>query len=225
MPEKPTLLSVIVGISFQKSFRILDCAGQIFDSLLYKSKGFSTAYFPTISYGEFQKMIRNEREGHYLQLLADNVIYRHKIGSEQEEKAAAEVNDVIDRVENSIAPLVINKYDLAIRRLGIVYTVRASKEMLNAFRKQYFKEDVQVSDFRFSISSGTPDGIMKKGTGDYYNKIYDVSQGDVGTISLDFQEYFDPLKPDWLDCKSADFFEQSKKAYREDLLKKLGSSF
>lgn len=216
---KPKLISVIVGVTFRKAFRLLDCTGAIFDKLLYNSNYFSPQYFPQIEYGGFQKELQNKAEGHYLRLFADGVIYCHCLQKANNEET--EITTVINRVEKAIVPTVLDTYELELSRIGIVYTLEIDKKMLDRFKKKYFKEGVDVSAFRFSISSPTSPGIMKKGIEDYYNTIYTISQdGDRFVISLDFQEYFRPLKPSWRECKAGDFYESARKAYAQ-LLKEL----
>lgn len=217
---KPKLLSVIVGISFRKAFRLLDSTGAIFDKLLFNNSYFSPQYFPQIEYSGFQKELKNKDEGHYLRLFADGVVYCHCI--QKQNNNDAEIATVIERVEKAIVPNILDAYELEVSRVGIVYTLEIDKSMLDKFKKKYFKDGVDVSAFRFSLSSPTPPGIMKKGVEDYYNTIYTISQeGDHYVISLDFQEYFRPLKPSWRECKAGEFFDKAKKAYTEQLLKEL----
>ena len=80
---KPKLSEIIIGIMYQKAFRLLDDAGAVFDKILYDSKCFSTDYFPQIQYDRFQKVLKNNDTGNDLSMTADNVVYRHKVESER----------------------------------------------------------------------------------------------------------------------------------------------
>ena len=217
---QPKLTSVLIGITFRKAFRILDSTGEIFDKLLYDNKYFSADYFPQIEYSGFQKELKNSKTGNYLRLLADNVVYNHCITTQmQKDKETA---DVIERVEKAIVPNILEKHQLSISRIGIVYTIEVTKEMLDKFKGKFFKDNVDVSAFRFSLSNGTPSGIREKDVHDYYNTIYSISrEQDHYVISFDFQEYFRPLKPSWNECRAKDFFAKAKKEFEEQLLKEL----
>lgn len=219
---KCKIISVLVGISFKKAFRILDDAGSIFDNLLYEkeSQYFPDQYFPQIEYHGFQKVLRNGETKNYLNLTSDNVVYCHNITNAT--KADTEISEVIQRIEKAIVPAVIEDHKLAISRIGFVYTVKITQEMLKKFKDKYFKDNVDVSAFRFSMSEGIGTAIKDKNMQDYYNTIYTISkEKDKYLISFDFQRYFRPLKSNWHDCHSSDFFAKAKKEFEEKLLQEL----
>lgn len=213
---------VLVGISFRKAFRILDDTGAIFDKLLYENgeKHFSPKYFPRIEYGGFEKGLRNDETGNYLKLTSDNVVYCHHITREADE--GREIQDVIERVNKAIVPFLLEEYRLEISRIGMVFTVEVDSKKLDKFKSKYFKDNVDVSAFRFSIPSATPMGIKEKDAQDYYNTIYTISrEGDKFVISFDFQEYFKPLKPSWRECRADAFFTKARQEFANNLVKEL----
>ena len=219
---KCRITSVLVGIMFKKAFRILDDAGAIFDDILYEqgSNQFPNQYFPQIEYAGFQKVLRNDETGNYLNLFADNVVYCHNITSIG--KTESEIDAVIQRVEKAIVPAVIDAHELAVSRLGFVYTVEITPDMLKKFKTKYFKDNVDVSAFRFSVSEGVENAIADKNMQDYYNTIYTISrEKEKYQISFDFQQYFRPLKPNWHDCHSSSFFAKARKEFEEKLYKEL----
>lgn len=216
------ITSVLVGISFRKAFRILDDTGAIFDKLLYEDGGkyFSPKYFPRIEYGGFEKGLRNDETGNYLKLTSDNVVYCHNIPKTADEDR--EIKAVIERVNKAIVPFLLETYRLEISRVGTVFTVEVDGKKLSKFKSKYFKDNVDVSAFRFSIPSATPAGIKEKDTQDYYNTIYTISKdGDKFVISFDFQEYFKPLKPSWRECRADTFFAKARQEFANNLANEL----
>lgn len=216
------ITSVLIGISFRKAFRILDDTGAIFDKLLYENgeKYFDAKYFPRIEYGGFEKGLRNDETGNYLKLTSDNVVYCHHISKCADEDP--EIQAVIERVNKAIVPFLIEEYRLEISRIGMVFTVDVDNKKLDRFKNKFFKDNVDVSAFRFSIPSATPAGIREKDSQDYYNTIYTISrEGDKYVISFDFQEYFKPLKPSWRECRADAFFAKARQEFADNLVKEL----
>lgn len=219
---KPKLSEIIIGIMYQKAFRLLDDAGAVFDKILYDSKCFSTDYFPQIQYDKFQKVLKNNDTGNYLSMTADNVVYRHKVESE---KADSEINDMISRVQSTIVPVILEAYRLSISRIGIVFSYDVDKASLDKFKSKYFKDGVDVSAFRFSISDGTMESAVPKERRDYTNMIFTISrEEDHYKIAFDYQAYFYPFRASWDDCHPNNFFTNAKKTLEEKLLSDLESA-
>lgn len=218
---KPKMKEILIGITYRKAFRILDDAGSIFDELLYGKDCFTAEYFPQIEYHGFQKVLKNNDTGNYLSMSADGVVYNHHIG----EKENDAISTLVDRVNKTIVPHILEKYQLTISRIGIVFSFEVDKESINRFKSKYFKEGVDVRAFRFSISDGTMSAAMTKNSHDYTNMIFTISQEDNhDIIAFDYQQYFIPQKASWDDCHPTNFFANAQKALQEKLLNELGSS-
>lgn len=218
---KPKLSEILIGITYQKAFRILDDVGSIFDKLLHGKDCFTTEYFPQIEYSGFQKILKNNDTGNYLSMSADSVVYSHHFENPSE-AIDSEENKLISKVQHAIVPHILEKYELAISRIGIVFSFDVEKGAIDRFKSKYFKEGVDVSAFRFSISDGTMSGAVAKDTQDYTNIIFTISRdGDQYKVAFDYQQYFKPSKASWIDCNPNAFFANAKKALQEKLLNDL----
>lgn len=212
------VIKLTCGILFNHSFSILDHWGKIADAVLYKNAYFDPQYFPRISdQYTINRYIENPELGHRLQLNSENLIYTHTVQDDFEK----EYTKFIDRITKFIIPEIIEKYDLVVRRIGIVYICEMDQDAVTKFTSQYFKPELsEVLDCRFSKRCTVPQALTFSGTNDYINKIYSV--GNVSPefrgISFDYQLFFNPpivdVKP-----RVAKYFENSKTAFFEEIYK------
>lgn len=212
------IVKVTCGILFNNSFSILDHWGKIADSILYKNSYFDPAYFPRISdQYTINRYVENPDKGHSLHLNSENLIYTHAIQSDFEQ----EHKEFVERVAKFVVPEVVQKYDLVVRRIGMVYICEMDQSAITNFTSQYFKPELtEVLDCRFSRRSTVPQALLMSGTNDYVNKIYSVGNvsNDFQGISFDYQLFFNPpivdVKP-----RISKFFEKAKADFYEEIFK------
>ena len=212
------VIKLTCGILFNHSFSILDHWGKIADSILYNNSYFDPTYFPQIS-SQYttNRHVHNPEAGHSLQLNSENLIYTHTIQDDFEK----EYTKFIDRITKFIIPEIIEKYDLVVRRIGMVYICEMDQDAVTKFTSQYFKPELsEVLDCRFSKRCTVPQALTFSGTNDYINKIYsigNVSKESRG-ISFDYQLFFNPPVVD-VKPRVAKYFENSKTAFFEEIYK------
>ena len=204
------------GILFNHSFSILDRWGSIADTVLYKNSYFNPEYFPEIS-SQYttNRHLENPKEGHRLQLNSENLVYTHTVVEDFEK----EYNAFVERMKKFLIPEIVEKNDLVIRRIGMVYICEMDTEAVTKFTSQFFKPELsEVLDCRFSKRCTVPQSLTFSGTDDYINKIYSVGNANEKSrgISFDYQLFFNPpivdIKP-----RAARFFENSKTAFYDEI--------
>lgn len=210
---------IVCGIMFQRSFSILDEWGRIADAILYgKNSCFSPEYFPRISEQyTINRHLSNPEKGHTLQLNSSNLVYSHTIQNDFEK----EYEKFVQRVEKHLVPQIVEKYELVVDRIGMVYMCEMDDSTLGEFKKEYFKKAAdEISDCRFAIRTTTPEGLLFANNNNFINKIYTLGGIDeeIHGISFDYQLYFEPSQPE-ITTKVKSFFSTSKKCFFEEIFK------
>ena len=168
--NKNKVKRIICGILYNHSFKLLDSWGSIADEILYENKYFNSDYFPIIS-GNYsnERYLSNESSGHSLKLTHNNLIYTHVFQNDYNK----ELSQFWNRVKECLIPTIIEKNNLIISRVGIVYICEIPNEGINEFASKYFKETVKgISDFRFSKKEPSSDGRVFKGTTIYSSSFF-----------------------------------------------------
>lgn len=192
--DKSKIRDITIGVLFRKSFRIMDDWGSIADSILSKEPFFSPEYFSNISSQyNTQGQLSNPETGNYLLLSAENLIYKHVVGSSFDK----DFKDFKERIIKCLLPDVIYKNELKVMRLGIVYSYELENSESEQFMKRYFRPECKyISDLRFSKKEPDTVGGTVSGVSDYHNIIYTV--GSIGDnkrgITLDYQYWFSPAR-------------------------------
>lgn len=218
------LQSVTIGILYKKAFRVLDGWGEIVDSILYDDfdTSFDNAYFPQVQSSGFEKALFNSTTKNSLRLTSDNLIFTHNIP--EKKNCDSERKWAIDKFSSGPARKILEKYDLAIARLGVVYSMQLTKEEYERFKKKYFKETVKdISAFRFAINLPMAASVKEHDVNDYINKIYTVQiNDDTYSVSYDYQMFFLPLRGCWIDSHYTDFFSNSWTSFQNDVISCIG---
>ena len=154
----------------------------------------------------------------YVKITTDNVIFSQKIEKGTSVKDALERQR--DRFESCVVPSTIEAYSSAINRIGIVFVSDLTEDKLINFKDRYFIKGADIAEFRFSKSTGTIAGSVVKEKSDYTNRIYSLTNRPDGSkqLSFDYQRYYYPLRPNWMDCKASIVFEEALKAVNEEIL-------
>lgn len=208
---------VVFGIQFNHAFKILDYWGEIADELLYNNNFFDSNYFTNISTQyTTERSVFNKNTGNSLRLTSNQLIYKCYIEGEFE----TDYKQFSKKIEEYLIPSIIKKYDLIVRRMGIVYAKELKNDCLQKFVEKYFKPNISgINDFRFSKKEATPQGRVWCGTNDYINKIFTVGtiggEDDFIGISYDFQVYYDPVQREVRD-KIKSFLIDSLKNFERD---------
>ncbi len=188
-----------LGIRFEKSFRISDITGQIFDVVLRDSSSpFGTEFFPNYSsIGEEDRSLFNGDRGHYLRITNSDVIFQYTIQSKDQLQkemnwfTADATNFILDKIfkENRIRNIM---------RVGFVIAHLLSGESVgNRVLEKLTSGDIKTADqftLRFGNKDTTADGLIKSGVNDYINKITTIKQISESDFHIlwDFQYYFLP---------------------------------
>ena len=216
---------LIIGIKHKGKFEILDSWGKIVDKVISDNQYFDVNYFPNIS-GTYttERMLFNNDTGNYLKITAHDIIYRHKLETEDYE---LEYKKFCERVIKNLVPNIINDYAVGkFIRIGIVFNIKLDKN--NQYSKliqNVMNPKIQnVNDIRFSKKEATGKGKLFSENNDYINKIYTMSIKEDNTPSLiyDYQYYFNPIQEDFRQCNLESLFKSSKDSMENDIKFLLG---
>ncbi len=209
---------IVFGVLFNHSFKTLDYWGEIVDDILYNNGYFDASYFTNISSQyTLDRELSNARTGNSLRLTSNQLIYRANV----DKNFTTFYDDFCKKIEMYLVPNILKKYDLIIRRLGIVFAEKMTNQELQKFSAKYFKEDISgINDFRFSKKETSKQGRLWQGTNDYINKIYTVGTitglEDFQGVSYDFQFHYNPVQRDVRD-KIKVFLEEGLKNFENDI--------
>lgn len=205
------------GIRFEKSFRISDITGQIFDTVLHdQSTPFGTEFFPKYQEVHLQdRLLLNDDRGYYLRIMTSDIIFQytlHENGPDQREQIDWFTKDAVQFIIEKV--LHDNKIQ-NIMRFGFMITHIVEGENLGGnVLDQLTSGEIKNADqltIRFGNKDVTADGITKSGVNDYVNRITTIKQVDEKKyeIILDYQYYFLPVIKDLKQWKTVSFFERA----------------
>lgn len=206
------------GVLFNRSFKILDYWGEIADDILYgKDTLLGAEFFTNISPNyTTERKLYNPQFNHSLTLSSNNLIFSQTIDSNYND----EYKMFVKRISKQIIPQIISKYELVVRRLGIVYDTTLTEQEIKKFSSQYFNPTVgDIMDFRFAKKEGTVKGSLFAENSDFINKIYTVRNMDENTrgILYDYQAHYIPVRADVRDCIDK-FITNANDNYNSDIL-------
>ena len=216
-----TIKSLVIGVRITPVFQLADSAGMIFDKLLKDTKAFPRKVYSRVQYGNLEKLLyedSNEEISNYIKISSENVIFSQKVGNEK--NILEMVDTVKKKFEKYIVPITLDEYNTAINRIGIVFVTDIDEEGLKEFKKRYFAKGLDVAEFRFSRSAGLLSGAVFEEGADYSNRIFTYAKKEesLGRLTFDYQHFFIPLRPNWMDCKPDGFFDAAIKEYNKDIL-------
>lgn len=216
---------LIIGIKHKEKFEILDSWGKIVDNIIGNNQYFDSKYFPNISETyTTERVLCNNDTSNYLKVTAHDIIYRHKLETDDFEM---EYKKFSDRIIKNIVPNIIKDYDVKnFIRIGLVFNIKldSNQEYTKLIKKIINPDMVGVNDIRFSQKETTDKGKLLGENNDYINKIYTLSIKDnqEPTLIYDYQYYFNPIKEDFRQCNLESIFEKSRDKMEKDITYLLG---
>lgn len=218
---RSSIIGIVLGVRFVRSFRIPDIGGDIVDHILYeKGTPFGIDFFPRVN----QKASNNERvlfnpgTDEYLRINTDDIILGINVDNNFEEKYNWVRNDILSFLKKDI----FQKFKIKnIKRVGIVYSHKISqKEKLHKIverlteKKVIYAENINIS---FSKKLSIAEAMIRKTVNDYENTIYNIQEFEGGVAAdLDFQHYFEPMIEDFRDCPAEEVLDSSKNFLDKD---------
>jgi len=215
--NREKISQLICGIRFERTFRMSDITGQIFDTVLHDEfSPFGTDFFPHFEeFGTQDKVLVNSEKGYYLRINTSDIIFQYTLHSQinSQEKEIFwfrndAINFIIDKIihENGIQNII---------RFGFMVTHLIEGENLGGnVLNQLTKGEINNADqftLRFGNKDVTADGITKSGVNDYVNKITTIRQ--IGEkeydITLDYQYYFLPQLVKLKGWNTSNFFDRA----------------
>jgi aryl carrier-like protein len=191
--HKSYIKKIVIGIRFKKTFRLLDNAGSIVDTVL-SDEYFDTKYYTNcdLSHPD-QKVLYNKEKHNTLKILASDIILEHNIETSNFKK---EFNNVIKHY-NSMIKKVLHEFEIKnIMRLGLVFEHEYDDSVFTdkILSKVVNSEFAQPKSIRFAYNKPVQDSLLKKGLDSFYNVIVSTSVNDDGSglFSYDFQLYLKP---------------------------------
>ena len=215
--NREKISQLICGIRFEKSFRIGDIIGQIFDTVLHdRATPFGTDFFPR--YQELntqERSLVNYEKGYYLKVNSSDIIFQYSLHDSTERQ-----NEEIEWFKNDALNFIIDKIVFAnriknIKRFGFMISHSIDGENLggNVLNQLTSGEIINADQFtlRFGDKDITAEGFVKSGVDDYVNKITTIKQTGEKEFSiiLDYQYYFLPELNDLKDWNLNHFFEKA----------------
>jgi hypothetical protein len=215
--SRDSITSLTCGIRYEKSFRIGDISGSIFDSILHsESSPFGTEFFPRYQeINSHDKALINDERNYYLRLTSSDVIFQHTLFPEAntfDEELVWFKDDAVRYIVNEI---ISQKGIGNIIRFGFLITHIYEGENVggNVLSKLTDGEKRSADQFtlRFGNKDTTAEGLIKKAVDDYVNRISTIKQIDKNRyeISLDSQYFFVPKYDDIKDWDSSAFIDKS----------------
>lgn len=212
---------ILFGVQFNHSFKLLDYWGEIADDILYKSEYFGCDFFCNISTQyTTERSLFNPNTGNALNLSSNNLVFKYYVPKST--SFDKEYEFFCERINKYLVEKILSKYNLIIRRVGVVYACELSDKELSSFSEKYFKDSIQgITDFRFAQKGPTASGQLWHGIDDYINKIYTVGKIDNDEkckgITYDFQLYYNPLQQD-IRKKCPVFLKKALEYFQADVI-------
>lgn len=215
--NRKNISKLTCGIRYEKSFRISDISGSLFDTVLHdKSTPFGIDFFPRYQELNTQdRMLVNEDRGYYLRISISDIIFQYTI-----HQGDRKLEEEINWFENDAMKFIIDKIIhenriINIMRFGFMITHIIDGENLGGnVLNQLTSGEINNADqftFRFGKKDTTGDGLVKRGVNDYVNRITTIKQLSESNydITLDYQYYFLPAVSNLENWNVNNFFDKA----------------
>lgn len=212
---------ILFGVQFNRSFKLLDSWGEIADDILYKTEYFGSDFFTNISTQyTTERNLHNPETGNFLTLSSNSLVFKYYIPDKKDFQK--EYTYFCERINKYLVEKILSKYNLVIRRIGVVFACGLGEDELEVFSKKYFKDDIYgITDFRFAQKGPANAGQLWRDVNDYINKIYTVGkvegEDECKGVTYDFQLYFNPLLPD-IRKNTPSFLKEALNSFRKDIM-------
>jgi hypothetical protein len=216
MLDRGKISTLTCGIRYERTFRVSDIAGSIFDTILHSTcTPFGTDFFP--KYQEISnqdRMLLNDEREHYFRISTSDIIFQYKIF--QEDGLDGQMNwfknDAMQFVINEI--LSKNKIKNIIRIGFMIDHIIEGENLGGKILQQLSNGEMNTADqftLRFGNKDITADGLTKKGVDDYVNRLTTIKENDENKykITYDYQYYFIPKYDDLKDWDINAFFDKA----------------
>lgn len=218
--KNETLDSILIGIRYKRSFKILQNTGEIIDYILFDDKSpFSENFFPKVE-EDFSgvKKLLNPDTDEFLQINQDDLILRVKASNKDTKTYDYIQKQIIPFVENLFSKFGITNFI----RIGVFYTYEFNDDswrFLCSDAENIFGSKLYNMDFSFSKKLEDAHGKYTKDIHDYknYNYKFNFEENKVMSV-FDFQKYFDPVREDFRECYFSKVFEDSFQARKDDYI-------
>jgi len=223
--NKTNLSILTIGFKFEKSFRIGDVLGNIFDTILSSEvTPFSTKFFPSIiDKGFDDRAFFNPEKGHYLKITTSDIIFKFHIDKDKD------LNEEINWFTNDAVSFIIDKIikDNNISnfiRIGIMFSHYLKEPKIGAIVASKLADkkldDITSFNLVFGRKVETIEGLSRKKVNDYRKLITTIKQlpDNAFDITLDYQHHFNPKLSRIQDWKMTSFIEKAKIFLEEDFL-------
>lgn len=211
---------VLYGVQFNHSFKLLDNWGAIADDILYKSECFGCQFFSNIS-SEYttERGLSNNKTGDFLTLSSNQLVFKYHV---LKDKNFQNEYDYFGKRVKYLVETILTKYNLVVRRSGLVIGCKLDEKEIANFASRFFKEEIQgITDFRFAQNEPTASGQLWHGVDDYINKIYTVGtiedEEKYKGITYDFQLHHKPLLADARKITPI-FLKSALESFKKDLV-------
>lgn len=196
-----------LGIKFDKSFRVLDIAGKIVDTIVYGQESpFDSDRFPLILEGQMKgKVLRNDVTDEHLSITDDNIILSICVDKDYSKKMVWLKEEVVPFLEKSIFK---NHRIENINRIGFIFHHKL--ENLNKLKTKIKELGDSDENFEpeninliFSKKMRAPEVVYNKDITDYRNAIFTLRETKDSSLiaEMDFQHFFIPPTAELGDCE------------------------
>lgn len=215
--SREKIFQLTSGIRYEKSFRISDIIGHIFDVVLHdKSTPFGTDFFPRYEeIGSQDRWLLNAEKGYYMRLTTSDLIFQYTLHSSLEGQEK-EINWFIkDALQFIIDKIFHETRIINIMRFGFMITHLIEGENLGGnVLNQLTSGEIKNADqftIRFGNKDLTADGLIKKGVNDFVNRLTTIKQiGETKyDVTLDYQYHFLPELKDLEEWPIQNFFDRA----------------
>jgi hypothetical protein len=198
---KKRICSVIVGIRFEKSFRVSDVSGKIIDDILYsKISPFNAEFFPSVRSNDLEKTLINDKTKDYLRIDTENIIFKKSVDKDFDKQFVWVRDVVFPFFENIFKNNNINN----ILRIGMVVELLLDKnsKILELAKNLDSKFDgINTTRLSFSKKYPTDFGLTSEEKKDFKNAIYSFESRDAELAAVfDYQYFFEPSMDELQDC-------------------------
>lgn len=224
------IFRLTIGIRFDKSFRVLDIAGKIVDTVLNgQNSPFDQDFFPIFLEGQMrEKALRNESTNDYLSINDSNLIFSVRVDNDYSEKIIWLKEKVVPFFEKEIFK---NHKIQNICRIGFIFHHKLSKfEKLKSYVNQFGDIDQNFEpeniNLVFSKKIHAQEADYNKDIKDYRNTIFTFRENKENDLiaEMDFQHFFIPVSADLSEC-GAEKIVNDAEAYLKNIFYKRLESY
>jgi hypothetical protein len=221
------VVSSLIGIRFQANFGFSENSGALFDEILYsKNSYFNPKFFPQVNTGVKDRTLYNDSTRNRLRVDTSNIVF------ELFDNSFDVLQENLDYFKKDLIEDYFVEYGLTrIQRIGLIYRyIIPHKELAKSLIDRTIGKQIEnIEDISLKFSKKKfSNSILNKGEGDYQNVIYNINK-EVGNdeiyLSIDFQNYYNPLLKETSQINFDKFLEVVNRYNRVNVKDWLNNSF